>query len=430
MTPPTALVWLQLLTDAAVMAIGFAIAALLVPYPYPGILVPAVIFAVGFLGRAAMTGLYDWPTIRLDLLLAERVIRASLWALLAAGLGVVMLRAPGPSRAALLGGWLLATGLVLAKRWAIGTGRWSGVTGAELRILLVTPAETARRIEERFAGIRFLRFEHYPASASWEATTDGLTELKRASCDEIWILASLVVKAPTLLLLEDAPRSVRLLWDLGGVWGLHLEAGAWPLVRSHGGADIVERALKRAFDLAFAAVLLVATLPVVAAVAVAIKATSPGPLFFRHLRVGRHGRVFPILKFRSMRAEAEAYKDKPARGDPRVTPVGRFLRQTGLDELPQIVNVLRGEMSLVGPRPEMPHKVDVYTPHDRLRLRAQPGITGLWQVNVHRSRAIHDTLAYDLYYLAHRSLLLDVLVIGATVVEIVKGVWGRSIFDV
>jgi len=431
LAPHAALLWLQLLTDALMVAIGFALAAVLVPYPYPGILVPGAIFGVALLGRAGMTGLYDWPTLRLDLLLAERVIRASLWALFAAGLGVVVLRAPGPSRVALLGGWLLATGLVLAKRWAVGAdaGRWSWAAAGEMRILLVTPPDTARRIEERFAAIPFLRFEHYPAPASWDPSADGVAELKRVGSDEIWILASFVLRAPALLLLDEPSRAVRLLWDLGGTWGLHLEAGAWPLVRSHG-SDFLENALKRGFDLAFATVLLVGSLPVAAAIAVAIKATSPGPLFFRHQRVGKDGRVFTILKFRSMRADAEAYKDKPARGDARVTPVGRFLRQTGIDELPQIVNVLRGEMSFVGPRPEMEHKVDAYTPHEQLRLRAQPGITGLWQVNVHRSRAIQDTLAYDLYYLAHRSLLLDLLIIGATVVEIVKGLWGRSIFDV
>lgn len=429
--PLSALFWLQALTDALCILGGFAAAAVLVPYPSPWVLIPGVIFGAAFLGRAGMKQLYEWPTLQLDLLLVERLIRASLWALLAAGLGVVALRAPGPSRAALFGGWALATGLVLAKRWAIGVWRWPRAIG-EVRILLVAPPATARRTEEHFARIPFVRFRHLPLGEEWAPAMDSLDDLKRVECDEIWVPASVAVRAPALLSLEGPPRPVRLLWDLWGVWGVRVESGVvnwWPLAGLHGGAGTLERLVKRLFDLAFAGVLVVLTVPVFLGVAAAIKLTSPGPVFFRHMRMGRDGGEFRILKFRSMYASAEAYKDKPVdRGDLRVTPVGKFLRQTGIDELPQIFNVLRGEMSFVGPRPEMPYKVAEYTPHERVRLQALPGITGLWQVNVHRSRAIHDALEYDLYYLSHRSLLLDLLIIGATVVEIVKGVWGRSIF--
>lgn len=432
--PLSALAALQAFSDALCILVGFSAVAALTPYPYPGLFVPGLIFGVAFVLRAATRDLYDWPTLRVDVLVIERLVRASLWALLPAGLGVVVLRAPGPSRVALLASWVLVTALVVLKRSAFGLVA-PGPLGGELRVLLVAPRETARRVARHFSRIPFVTFEHLPLGEGWDPVQDDLGELKRAACDEIWVPASVAFGTPALLSLEGARRPMRLVWDLWGVWGVHLEAGrsgGWPLVRPDGGAArTVGQFAKRVFDLAFASAVLVLAAPAFAAVALAIKLESRGPVFFRQLRIGRDGRELRMLKFRTMYVEASGYAGKPSkRGDPRITRVGTFLRQTGIDELPQIINVFRGEMSFVGPRPEMPFKVAQYTPVERLRLGAVPGITGLWQVNVHRSHDIRDAIEYDFYYLAHRSLLLDLLIIGATVVEIVKGLWGRSIFDV
>lgn len=433
--PIAALAALQAFSDGLAILVGFVAASVAVPYLYPGLLIPGVIFGTAFVFRAAATDLYDWPTLPVDVLVVERLLRASLWALLPAGLGVVVLRAPGPSRVALLAGWLVATGIVVVKRWSFA--RWSSriVAGHEIRVLIVSPQQTADRLERHFSRLSLVRFTRLGLGEGWDPAHGDLGDLKRAECDEIWVPASVAVARPALLSLEGARRPVRLLWDLWGVWGVHLETAAprgWPLARPDGGAaSTISRAVKRVFDLAFASTVLVLSAPVVAVVAAAIKLDSKGPVFFRQTRAGRAGREFRMLKFRTMYVEASDYATKPSkRGDPRITRVGKFLRQTGLDELPQIVNVVRGEMSFVGPRPEMPYKVAEYTPLERLRLGAVPGITGLWQVNVHRSHDIREAIEYDFYYLFHRSLLLDLLIIAATVVEIVKGLWGRSIFDV
>lgn len=176
------------------------------------------------------------------------------------------------------------------------------------------------------------------------------------------------------------------------------------------------RASKRVFDTVVAGALLLITTPIWAAASLLIVLDSPGPVLFRQERVGRDGRRFCMLKFRTMRTDAEPYAYSPSGDvDPRITRVGRLLRMTGLDELPQLLNVLRGEMSLVGPRPEMPFIVAEYTPLQRQRLLATPGITGLWQLSADRHVQIHENLEYDLYYIRHQSLMLDALILMETV---------------
>lgn len=175
--------------------------------------------------------------------------------------------------------------------------------------------------------------------------------------------------------------------------------------------------VKRAMDLAGASLLLLSSAPIWALIAALIRLDSPGPIFFRQTRVGRDGATFDMLKFRSMFVHVPAYADSPVGDatDPRITRVGRLLRLSGLDELPQLVNVLRGEMSLVGPRPEMPFIVDRYDEIQRGRLRAPPGITGVWQLSPDRHVQIHESIEYDLYYIQHRTVGLDLLLLLDTV---------------
>jgi exopolysaccharide biosynthesis polyprenyl glycosylphosphotransferase len=156
---------------------------------------------------------------------------------------------------------------------------------------------------------------------------------------------------------------------------------------------------KRTLDLVIAGLVLVLSAPFAAAIALVITRTSPGPVLFRQQRVGKAGRLFTMYKFRTMYQDAPHYGYSPKQeGDPRITPVGRFLRRTSLDEIPQFLNVLLGHMSLVGPRPEMPFIVEQYTHAQRERLKVKPGITGLWQISADRAYVIHENLEYDLYY--------------------------------
>jgi len=167
-------------------------------------------------------------------------------------------------------------------------------------------------------------------------------------------------------------------------------------------------------------------------IALAIKLDSPGPVIFRQERVGENGRLFTMLKFRTMVSNAEALRkqveSKDANGnrilkqqnDPRVTRVGNFLRQTSLDELPQIFNVLDNSMSLVGPRPEMPDFVDEYQPWQRKRFAVPQGITGWWQVNGRSDRPMHLNTEDDLYYVQHYSIWLDLQILARTVWAVLR----------
>jgi exopolysaccharide biosynthesis polyprenyl glycosylphosphotransferase len=179
---------------------------------------------------------------------------------------------------------------------------------------------------------------------------------------------------------------------------------------------------KRALDLCVALLVLVITLPLWVLAAVLIKRASPGPVFFSQVRVGRDGRQFKMYKFRTMHQHLSGDAPTPrSHADPRITNIGRWLRRFSMDELPQFLNVLAGDMSVVGPRPEMQFIVDKYSSLERERLRVKPGITGLWQISYARQMAIHENLDYDLYYIEHQSLLLDFVIISLTVFAVVKG---------
>jgi exopolysaccharide biosynthesis polyprenyl glycosylphosphotransferase len=185
----------------------------------------------------------------------------------------------------------------------------------------------------------------------------------------------------------------------------------------------LQEVVRRALDIALALLLFVLTLPILLLAALAIKLDSPGPVFYRQERVGLNDRVFTIYKLRSMRADAETGSPPvwAAERDPRVTRVGALIRHTRIDEIPQVANVLRGDMSLIGPRPERPHFVDQLRevlPFYADRHHVRPGITGWAQVNYSYGATIEDArekLAYDLYYVNHRSLVFDLLVIISTV---------------
>jgi exopolysaccharide biosynthesis polyprenyl glycosylphosphotransferase len=189
--------------------------------------------------------------------------------------------------------------------------------------------------------------------------------------------------------------------------------------------------VKRLMDLLFSMTALVVCAPAFLIIAALVRLGSPGPIFFRQRRVGQFGKEFNFIKFRTMHVSVDSAIHKEyvtrltegsekstavykIRMDPRVTPIGRFLRKTSLDELPQFFNVLRGEMSLVGPRPPIPYEVQVYQPWHMRRLIAKPGITGLWQVEG-RSRITFDEMVkMDIWYCENRSFWLDLRILLKT----------------
>ncbi len=179
----------------------------------------------------------------------------------------------------------------------------------------------------------------------------------------------------------------------------------------------INRTIKRAFDIGLSLLILLLALPLMLALALLVKLSSPGPVIFRQVRIGRGGKPFTIFKFRTMFQDTPQYAPCPnGFDDPRITPVGRFLRFTFVDELPQFWNVFSGDMSIVGPRPEMPFIVSDYDDLQRERLNTRPGITGLWQISQDRGTGIHENMEYDVYYLENQSLLLDLAIIVRTVI--------------
>ena len=172
---------------------------------------------------------------------------------------------------------------------------------------------------------------------------------------------------------------------------------------------------KRLLDVALAALALVATAPLVALAAVGIRLSSAGPVLYRAERVGRGQRPFIMFKLRTMHLRRRSDSSRiTGADDPRVFPFGAWLRAVKVDELPQLWNVLRGEMSLVGPRPEMPFIVAGYDEWQRRRLAVKPGITGLWQILGRKDLPMHQNLQYDFYYIRNRSLALDASILLRT----------------
>ncbi|RMF11264.1 MAG: TIGR03013 family PEP-CTERM/XrtA system glycosyltransferase [Alphaproteobacteria bacterium] len=188
-----------------------------------------------------------------------------------------------------------------------------------------------------------------------------------------------------------------------------------------GGVGRADLVIKRLFDISASLILLFLSLPILVTTAIAVKLTSPGPIFYRQERVGQFGKTYNVMKFRSMRNDAE--KEGPVwarQNDTRVTPVGRFIRSTRIDEIPQIFNVLKGDMSFVGPRPERPVFVEELAkqiPYYSERHQVKPGITGWAQINYPYGASIEDAkqkLQYDLYYIKNYSIFLDFLILVQT----------------
>ena len=267
------------------------------------------------------------------------------------------------------------------------------------------PEESRRVIEETAADIVVF--------------TDGAfasaKDLRRA----MWDLETVSVQAIVVPSLTDVSGERLKVRPVAGLPLVHLES---PRARD------AARWAKRLFDVVGAAGLLVLTAPLTIATAVIVKLYDGGPVLFRQTRIGRDGRPFACLKFRSMVTDAEELRDDLELGellpnsvlfklmaDPRVTRPGRFLRRLSIDELPQLWNVLRGQMSLVGPRPPLPQEVAQYEEDMTRRLRVRPGMTGLWQVSGRSGLSWDDTVRLDLYYVDNWSMVQDLVILFRTV---------------
>jgi sugar transferase (PEP-CTERM system associated) len=296
------------------------------------------------------------------------------------------------------------------------------------RVLIVGSPQQASRTEEAIRQIKKGFFEVVGIIPATEAVSITPARLRQQRVWAVIVTPDARGAVPIPPLLDTRRRRFRFYADvtfremqLRRLDLDHLEAD-WLLFANGLMCGRLPAAIRRCGDIALALVLLVVALPVMLVTAIAIKFDRRGPVLYRQLRVGQHGRPFTLLKFRSMHVDAEAGGPTwAAPRDPRVTRVGAFIRRVRIDELPQLFNVLAGEMSFVGPRPERPHFVDQLAeviPFYRDRNYVRPGITGWAQVNFPYGASIEDArqkLSYDLYYVKHRSLLLDILILFATV---------------
>lgn len=272
-------------------------------------------------------------------------------------------------------------------------------------------------------------------------TLDDVRQVVQArGVEELWValppraferLNHLVVEAETL------PVRVKIVPDylsLAMIWAKVETLAGIPLIGLREPViEGVPRLVKRAADLFLGSLSLLVALPGMAAIGAAIRLETRGPAVLRQRRVGENGRLFDMLKFRTMVQEADAGRpDVLAQtedgqvlhkrpGDPRVTRVGQFLRRFSLDELPQLINVLRGEMSLVGPRPEMPWLVEKYQPWQRKRFAVPQGITGWWQINGRSDKPMHLNTDDDLYYVYNYSMWLDLWILLRTPLAVLRG---------
>lgn len=368
-----------------------------------------------------------------------------------------------PSRLVFIYAWALAIVLVLLRRYLTRVARrmlWT--RGAYVdRVVVIGASDAGRRIMQALMGTPSLGYqvvgfvddrlstdelavatETGLAKAGRLGTTDDLERLvDEYQIDEVIIALPATENGHVLRVIEHCRRrdvQFRVVPDLLQLSLDRVDIGEVAGVPLIGLKDAsirgVNYVIKRGCDIVIAAVVLtVMALPMVVIAAI-IRLSSPGPALFRQKRVGRDGHVFTLYKFRCMvenadeqRAELMAkydYMDPrlfKLKDDPRLTPVGRWLRRLSLDELPQFFNVLRGQMSVVGPRPQLPEEVETYEEWHRQRLLVTPGLTGLWQINGRSHLTFDEMVRLDLYYAEHWSPWLDLKIILRTIPAVLTG---------
>ena len=348
------------------------------------------------------------------------------------------------SRAMLILFWLSGSVLAVIERSVLAYYRRRRCSRAEAesRTAIVGCGELGQIVAERIRRFQSLGYavegficgRQHPPQAIDGLPVLGVLDDLRAICEQHG-LDEVVVAQPEL----DVDRVMALIAECGDL-PVHFSLVAGPLELLTGSMEISgvadlpvvplgrkhfaawQSLIKRAMDIIGSAVLLVLTAPVWLIVPPLIRRETGASAIFEQTRIGLDGAPFTMLKFRTMRPESDPYAPSPTdEADARITPIGRWLRRFSLDELPQLINVLRGEMSLVGPRPEMPFIVERYQPWQRLRLQVRPGLTGLWQILGRKDLPLVENIEYDFYYINNRSLLMDLVIILRTIPVVLFG---------
>lgn len=309
------------------------------------------------------------------------------------------------------------------------------------RVLLVGSGVQGRHVAVRLrgreaVGVALVGYvcdqseEEIPGVQRLGATGDLYGLVTRESIDEVVIALPAERHQETLdvaLRMEEQGLRVRILPDVFEMVAMKARVEDFhglPLISiQEPSIGPVQAGVKRLFDVIIAGVLLVPLTPLMGLIALWIRLDSPGPALIHQRRIGIHGIPFYVHKFRTMHWNPDDVNrgGEKVKNDPRVTGAGRFLRRTSLDELPQLWNVMKGEMSLVGPRPELPALVEKYEPWQRKRLNVPPGMTGWWQVNGRSDLPMHMNTEIDLFYVQNYSILLDVQILLRTLGAVIRG---------
>jgi exopolysaccharide biosynthesis polyprenyl glycosylphosphotransferase len=360
--------------------------------------------------------------------------------------------------------WACSTISIAASRFAIRTAlRRIRLRGRDLRNMLLVGSnrrtlEFARRIQSQpELGYRLIGFADQEWAGTEEMQDRGLsrlcdlddlrTFLRRSVVDEVVITVPLRsfhdLASSVATMCQEQGIILRVLPDLFDLKQAQARTeefhGAPLITHSNGGiTDGWPATMKRALDFTLSLILLIALAPLLIVAMILIRLSSPGPIFFVQKRIGLNKRIFGIFKFRTMVADAEKKLGEiehlnevsgpvfKIKNDPRITPVGKFLRKTSIDELPQLFNVLRGDMSLVGPRPLQLRDYELFTDGDgedwqRCRFSVRPGITCLWQVSGRSSLPFHRWMELDLQYVRNWSLWLDLQILAKTIPAVLRG---------
>ncbi|WP_117214090.1 sugar transferase [Allorhizocola rhizosphaerae] len=445
---------------AADFVVGTAAGALAYLFRFGGPLTPhnrmyfllSVLLPIALVAAVGSTRSYDKRFLFVGTQEYDRVIRGGLWLIAAASIVSYALELPTARSYVLIALPAATAGMVVARfllRHRLHLRRERGeclrrviVVGHELAII----ALTRQLCRERFHGLEVV-------GACVPAGSDGLVGLPVYGTFDDVATAVSHAGADTVIVLScpelDGHALRRMAWqlerdevDLIVASALIDVAGDRTTIRPVDGLPMLHvehprlsggsRIVKELADRAAASLLILLFAPLLIAIAVLIKRGSPGPVFFKQTRVGRDGREFTIYKFRTMHVDAEARLKEliplneydcvlfKMRDDPRVTPTGRWLRRYSIDELPQLFNVVSGQMSLVGPRPPLPGEVAAYADDVRRRLAVKPGMTGLWQVSGRSDLSWEEAVRLDLRYVENWSLSMDLVIMLRTVTAVLR----------
>lgn len=382
-----------------------------------------------------LLGLYEIRVRKTQFVEMYTILRATtLWILLI--MAFSYLSKYDYSRIIMLLFYFLTTLFVILGRLFIRNLQLEGKIGFKIKVAVVGDGTRALEIAKKItsdenSGFYFVGFvSERGSSKNWLGKVADLPLIiKKYQIDEVYVTRGRFSQEEILDLVAKCFKTPCKFKIVSNIFGLLMGTVDFFNLEAVPSLDLnkvylsrIQKFYKRSMDLCFSIIGIILFSPLALLLILAIKMESSGPAVISQKRAGEGGKIFRMYKFRTMWTKTKLYEKAPRRSDDqRVTPLGRLLRRTSLDELPQLLNIFKGEMSLVGPRPEMPFIVKKYKQWERSRLLVKPGLTGLWQVLGRKDLPLSQNLEYDFYYINNQSIILDLTIILRTIPVILRG---------